>query len=84
MDATIDDPRSGGLGRFEETLPEDALEFGLDVEVGDAAMNGDEELGEVEVPVVLQQLQDEFGRRVERQTHKLKTYNISCNLCTHF
>ena len=51
--ATGYDPRSGGLGRLEQSLPEDPLQFGLQFEVGDSSMNWDEQLRKFESPLFL-------------------------------
>ncbi len=67
-----DDPGSRRLGGLEQPLPEDALQLGLQLEVGDAAVHRDEQLGQLEPPLLLQQLQDQFRLRIVRHANILK------------
>ena len=50
--AVSDNPSSGGPGCLEETFPEDSLQLGLKVKVEDSSMDGDEQFGEVQTPVL--------------------------------
>jgi len=48
-------------------------ELRLQVKVSDASVDGDDELGQLQRPLVLQQLHDTIRSSVTRQTHVLQT-----------
>lgn len=62
---------TGCLGGSKEPFAQDALEPRLELEVGLAAVHGDDELGQLEAPLAREQLQDEVGPRLEAQPDEL-------------
>jgi len=50
-----------------QALEQRRLELRLQTEVGNPAVDGDDELGQLKLPVALQQLDDVLGVGVERQ-----------------
>ena len=66
-----DDPDLRGLGNLDEAALDGLLELGLQAKVGYAAVHGDDELGQLELPVVLEQLDDVLRLGVEREANVL-------------
>lgn len=66
-----EDPRAGGFGRLEQAFPETPLESRLQVEVGLAAADRNQQLGLLEAPFPQQQREHEFGSSVVRQANVL-------------
>lgn len=69
--APTDDPAPSGLGSPQKSFTEDALQLRLHVEVGDASVDGDDQLGQIQSPLALQQLQQLAWCRVVRHPHVL-------------
>ena len=82
VDAGRHDPSAGRLRRLQQAFAKDALQLGLQIKVRDAAVDGDDELGHLQLPVALQQLEHQLWRRVVRQAHVLqrrqKRGDITC------
>ena len=73
--AASNDPGACCLGCLQQPFAEDALQLGLQFEVGDAAMDGDEQLGELEPPLLLQQLEDQVRLGIVGHAHILKQHS---------
>lgn len=58
VDATREDPSSGGDGGFDQAFAKHLLEFGLEVEVLEASVYGDEQGGQLQLPVLHHQVQE--------------------------
>lgn len=58
VDSTREDPSSGGHGGFDQAFPEHLLEFGLEVEVLETSVYGDEQGGQLQLPVLHHQMQE--------------------------
>lgn len=50
VDASSEDPCSSCHGCFDETFPEDLLEFGLEFKVLQPSMHRDEKFGKLQLP----------------------------------
>ena len=66
-----EDPRPRRLGGLEQALAQALLEPWLELEVGLAAVDGDEELGLLEAPLAEQEGEDELGPGVVGQADVL-------------
>ena len=68
-----EDPRARGLGGLQQALAEAALESRLQLEVGLAAVDGDEQLGLLQAPLAQKQGRHQLGTGVVGQTDVLET-----------
>ncbi len=71
-----EDPRPGGLGGLEQALAQVALQPGLQLEVGLAPVDRDEQLGLLQAPLAQQQGQHQVRPGVVRQTDVLQDKTI--------
>ena len=67
-----EDPGPGRLGGLEETLAEAALQPGLQLEVGLAAVDRDEEFGLLQAPLAEEEGRHQLGAGVVRQADVLE------------
>lgn len=58
VDSTREDPSPGGDGGFDQAFAKHLLEFGLEVEVLETSVNGDEQGGQLQLPVLHHQVQE--------------------------
>lgn len=58
VDSTREDPSSGGDGSFDQAFAKLLLEFGLEVEVLETSVDGDEQGGQFQLPVLHHQMQE--------------------------
>lgn len=58
VDSTSEDPSSGGDCSFDQALAEHLLEFGLEVEVLETSVYGDEQGWQLQLPVLHHQMQE--------------------------
>lgn len=63
-DASGEDPGSGGDGSFDQPFPKHLLEFGRQLEVLQASVDGDEQRGELQLPVLHHQVEQVVRFRV--------------------
>lgn len=56
-DSAGKDPGSGGDGSFDEALPENLLEFGLQIKVLQASVDRDEQRGKFQLPIFNHELE---------------------------
>lgn len=66
---SCEDPRSGCHCCLDEPFPEDLLEFGLELKVLQAAVDRDEKLGELQLPFLGHQVEEEVRFRIKRYSH---------------
>ena len=57
----------GRVCHFSQTLLDRLLQFGLEAKVRDPAVHRDDQLGQLELPIGLEQLDDVLRLGVERQ-----------------
>ena len=74
-----EDPRPRRLGGLEQALAQALLEARLELEVGLAAVDGDEELGLLEAPLAEQEGEDELWPGVVGQADVLKDTSAKKN-----
>ncbi len=58
VDSTREDPSSGGDGGFDQAFAEHLLELGLEVKVLETPVYGDEQGGQLQLPVLHHQMQE--------------------------
>lgn len=61
VDSAREDPSAGGDGGFNQPFAKNLLELGLEVEVLQAAMYGDEQSRQLQLPVLHHQMQQVVG-----------------------
>lgn len=61
VDSAREDPRPGGDSSLNQAFSEHLLEFGLQVEVLQAPVHGDEQRGQLQLPVLHHQVQQVVG-----------------------
>lgn len=67
-----EDPGARGLGSLQKAFAETSLQFGLDVKVGLASVDRDEEFRLLQAPFAQQEGQDELWTCVIRQSDVLR------------
>lgn len=78
--SACENPGSGGFGRLEESLAQHFLQLGLQLEVGLAALDGEQQLGQLQTPLPGEELQDEVWSGVVGQPHVLRHKEHKRNL----
>ena len=66
-----DDPSPRGPGRLAQTFAEHPLQFGLHLKVLQSALDGDDQVGKSQVPILMQHLDDLLWRRGVRESYVL-------------
>ena len=64
--AGSDYPNVGGVDHFNQALFESLFQLWLQTKVGDTTVNGYDELGELQLPVVFYQVDNVLGFCIER------------------
>ena len=72
VDPSGEDPGSGGHRCLDEALAEDLLELGLQLEVLEAPVDGDEQLGELQLPLLGHEVEQQVWLGVVRHPHVLE------------
>jgi len=67
-----ENPGAGCFGRLEESLAQHFLQLGLQLEVGLAALDGEQQLGQLQAPLPGEELQNEVWSGVVRKPHVLQ------------
>ena len=71
VDPSGEDPGPGGHGCLDEALAEDLLELGLQLEVLEAPVDGDEQLGQLQLPLLGHEVEQQVRFGVVRHSHVL-------------
>ena len=71
-DSAREDPGSGGDSSFDQPLPKHLLELGLQLEVLEAPVDGDEQLGELQLPLLGHEVEQQVWLGVVRHPHVLE------------